>query len=174
MKYILLSFLFSWTAMAGTPVGSGDKITVKRFNNQTFTVGDIKHSLLSLVKFQELMGDCWVKMEGQEVSSSDYSSIMGKTHLPDARGRFARTIGGNAPALGETQEDDNKEHSHGVKSLSGNYAHSGGSYDHNYTVGNYALAHYVAVREAVSSGGVEARPKNYGVNTFVKINHQCN
>lgn len=55
MKFLFLS-IFSIMTVAGSPVVDGQIITASRFNNQSFTVGDIKMSLLSETQFQSLKG----------------------------------------------------------------------------------------------------------------------
>jgi len=191
MKLLFFSFFLSLTALAEVNIGS--KLTANKFNNSTFMVGDIKQSLLSLEKFQQYAGDCWVKMEGQDISGSDYATIMEKTHLPDARGRFLRSIGGSrAPLLAETQEDafqnitgdfvtrdDNSsayyvriKDSNGAfytENVKGNMFNSVGSTSNQTAPGKVK---FDASRVARTAN--ETRPQNIGVNFFVKINHNCN
>ena len=182
--FLILFTLLSFNSFAGDPVQTGEIITANRFNNGTFMVGDIKHSLLSVTKFQEIAGDCWVKMEGQDISGSDYATIMGVNVLPNASGRFLRDIGGNAPSLAQTQEDairnitgqmtsnyisSNPNNGTGalrssIQQTSNRYAYHGGSYWGAKVDFDASLAVPTAA---------ENRPVNLGVNLFVKINNDC-
>jgi len=184
----LLSFLFlllSINSFAGEPFKEGDKLTDKRFNNQSFMVGDIKETLLSLVQFQTLAGDCWVKMEGQDVAGSDYAALTGKNILPNTEGRFLRDLGGNAPNIGENQSD-------AMRNITGQFYSA--NLGANSRVGNGAFRNikqgttsaeadndaennetngwdFDASREVPTAN--ENRPVNTGVNFFVKINDEC-
>ena len=189
MKHILLIFLltFSLSSFAGSPVGSGDKISAKKFNNQTFGVGDIKQSLLTLVQFQEQFGSCWVLIDGRDISGSDYASITGKNTLPDARGRFARNNGTNTAPIGSTQDDstavnglslNDPGHSHNFASQV--YHQAVGTYYTNIDAGgNGGIAPLHATNNAytgvtLNSSDTETSPANFTVNMFIKINHECN
>jgi len=177
-----LVFLFSiiLTLSVYASVNVGHKITAKKFNEKTFGVGDIKQSLLTEAQFQTQFGDCWVKMKGQDVSSSDYATTTGKNNLPNAEGRFLRNIGGNAPALGVTQEDAFKKHSHRMFRSTGGgdnnnvpaYPSVGVTGESSGAEGYNGSSTANGLNEA--TGGVETRPVNLGVNFFVKINHNCN
>ena len=187
MKKLILSvfLMFSLPSLANQEVMGGDKLTANRFNNQTFTVGDVKQSLLSLSQFQNLMGDCWVQMLGQDVVGSDYASITGKDNLPDARGRFLRIAGGNAPAVGVTQEDAFQSHKHKTSSaytntglqLYGTYSPPSAVFNH----GDGSSSSYGHLTSTAYTDGIngtprqanETRPQNLGVNAFIKINHKC-
>ena len=185
MKFIIfLSLLISFNVFSNRPVEQGDKITAKRFNNQTFTVGDIKHSLLTTAQFQGLMGDCWVVMGGQDVSGSDYATLTGKNALPDASGKFLRNTGGNAPLLGESQLDAFQGHWHASRGSSFTERDNGFSpYLLDGTGSTFSDPNSGKIRavDPITDGvngtprtSNETRPVNVGVNLFVKINHQCN
>jgi len=180
MKHILLTLSLAFSFSSFATVTSGDMIKAKKFNEVTSHVGEIKQSLLTQEQFQSLQGNCWVKMTGQDVTGSDYASITGKTTLPNTAGRFLRDIGGEAPLLGENQEDELKAHSHNLRSMT-YYDNAGVSHSQMNQPGfvssgsNYSLnRHYVDNSAIFSTGGSETRPKNTGVNYFIKINHECN
>lgn len=185
MKNFILGILFCLGFTIFATVSIGDKITAKRFNESTFGVGDIKTSLLTEVQFQAQFGTCWVSMIGQDVSGSDYTSITGNNSLPDVRGRFARTIGGSAPALGQTQEDAFQGHHHATQVLDGRrliYADTGlqggNSGGHQVEFGDTSNLKATSPESDGINGtpriANETRPQNYGVNSFIKINHECN
>jgi len=67
-------------------------------------VGTVVQSILSLAQFQAEMGDLsWVLMDGSNIAGSTLSGLTGNVLLPDATGRFLRTAGGDAAALGTIQ-----------------------------------------------------------------------
>lgn len=181
IKYIIIISIIS-NVYAGEAKKQGDVINAKHINNQSFTVGDIKHSLLTESQYQNLMGDCWVKMIGQSsitlsdnssqnIINTDYGQITGKSSLPNANGRFLRntgvsTTGGDSVNIGELQEDSFKAHHHG--NSRDNTAWSGaGSSKTNVTTRGYNIGD-------ATVGGSETRPKGLGVNLFIKVNHECN
>tara|TARA_Y100000034_G_scaffold134332_1_gene202471 strand:- start:103 stop:636 length:534 start_codon:yes stop_codon:yes gene_type:complete len=177
----MLIFLSFFTS-AKASVISGEAITAKKFNESTFGVGDIKHSLLTESQFQSQFGDCWVKMVGQCVSSScgsvqsDYAQITGETNLPNAEGRFLRntgtsTTGGNPVQLRALQEDEFKSHNHGVDILKADDDNAT-NYDNMVVDGDNTFGIHTFFSSY--SGGTETRPKNVGVNYFLKINNACN
>lgn len=188
--FLLLISNLSWAQKV-----NGEKIKSADFNSSTFNLGDIKQTLLPELQFRQMNGDCWVQMKGQSIAGSDYAVLTGTTQLPDAQGRFLRTAGGNAAPLAQTQEDEFKSHTH----LQNEHSHLGGyprANGYSYathgalngttTGGNtYVAAEasglylgryaYTTVTTAVNqnSGGIETRPRNLTVNTFIKINKNC-
>jgi len=180
MKFMinsLLTIILTFSINSIANVGSGDKITAKKFKESTLTVGTIQQSLLTETQFQSLQGNCWVKMIGQDVSGSDYATITGRNSLPDTRGRFARAIGGQAPALGYTQEDAFQGHAHDWTNQAGGGNGSWGTSGSASGVDNASIGSMQVVSDGVSGTprtSAETRPKNFGVNFFIKINHNCN
>ena len=66
--------------------------------------------------------------------------------------------------LGDTQEDDFKEHSHGINTRDENDSHNGGYVD------NHNRDKWARTLNTNNSGGEETRPKNMVLNLFIKIN----
>lgn len=185
MKYFICFFLLvSFNSFA--EVNPGDEITAKKFNESTAHIGEIKTSILTQTQFQGLYGSCWVQMTGQDISGSDLASLTGITSLPNAQGRFLRTTGGNAPALGQTQEDDIKSHNHDISYVRMNFStgidgtgngfgvipwgSNSGTIIWNPTNRYVGADNQGAIHD---EGGSESRPKNLGVNRFIKINKDC-
>lgn len=191
-KFILTFFLMFLSFNSFSKVNQGEAVTAKRFNESTFGVGDIKHSLLTESQFQNQFGNCWVKMTGQDVSGSDYASITGNNTLPNSTGRFLRDTGGESNSLGNTQEDtlqnitgdfltrDDNSSSYYVRiketngafyteNVTGNMFNSVGSSSGQTSPGKVK---FDASRVARTSN--ETRPKNLSVNYFLKINYECN
>lgn len=160
---------------------SGEKIKAIEYNNSTFSVGDVKHSLLTIAEFQTLHGSCWIQLNqgadnsSIDISGSDLASIKGNNTLISATGRVLRAQGGESASLGQTQEDEIKAHSHEANfrgNTSGDHYHRtepiafsgvGSSYD-------FGSDKFYSTQE---TGGSETRMKNLTVNIFVKINHSC-
>ena len=141
--------------------------------------------------------DKWALADGRNVASSDYHTLTGNTNVPDLRGSFLRMAGQNAThltwnggPLGAYQED-NTAH---PKSRFTGTANANGSHHHDYTSGwgsksgirssdwGPGQIGWTAVKSPTESGGLhshsvsitgggdaETRPKNYGVNFFIKV-----
>ena len=197
MKLLVFIFINVLSFSLFAQVNQGETITAKRFNESTLSVGTIQQSLLTESEFQSLQGNCWVRMRGQSIATSDLATITGGrlNVLPDTSGRFLRDTGGtNAPLLGQVQGD-------AIRNITGswkttwNYS-SGGFYNlqtsgafYNDTSnpgpsriagtdsGGYsgypALDASRQVPTTDTNTG-ENRPVNMGVNFFIKINHECN
>jgi hypothetical protein len=78
-----------------------------------------------------------------------------------------RDVGGNAAALGETQEDEFKSHSHPQQ-----YRTTGGG--GVGVIGAGGGGSPMPSFSTLETGGSETRPKNLSVNFFIKINKLCN
>ena len=84
------------------------------------TVGDIKYSILNPTQFAMVNGDCWVKLDGGDITGSALASMINVDTVPDMSGLFIRATeynDGNDPgrmAMSDPtmQGDDNKEHDH--------------------------------------------------------------
>lgn len=151
-------------------------------------VGDIKHSILDLNSFQNKYGDCWVLMTGQEVDNSDYKTITGRTHLPNAERKYLRNFGTKTASLAETQgqatgrpnspfvTSEDGEHRHGFVNLIN--PNNGGGYDNegNKDGSSVSYTKYTGNHShtIVSGGDAETRPSSFTINMFVKINNICN
>ena len=67
-------------------------------------IGVIKTSILAEDDFNnEHENEEWVLMDGRDVSGSEYSRILGKNNVPDARGTFLRSSGSGGGLVGEIQ-----------------------------------------------------------------------
>ena len=156
--------------------------------NSFFTVGSIQQTFLSASEFESIMGTDWVLADGRDVTGSSYETITGNSSVPDCRGLFLRTVGGNANAtIGGTQSDTTAQN--GLSAST----NSAGSHTHSYNsrlspsafgafgnpggITNTGSATTFATNSAGShshtvslSGDTETRPVNITVNTFVKIN----
>lgn len=181
---IIFLFLLTMSLNSLAKVESGQVIKAKVFNESVFFVGDIKQSLLTESEHQSLMGNCWQLMRNQNVSQSDYGNLL-KTQasnpslvvtLPSSTNLFLRDTGAG---VGQFQNQDWKSFNlHNV--LQG--GNSGYDHDNVYMgksttsyVGNIFVGQYASPAAAlgVMWDTSETRPKNLGVNLFVKINDAC-
>ncbi|MDO8316095.1 MAG: phage tail protein [Flavobacterium sp.] len=145
----------------------------------------------------------WLLCDGKpfidDVTTAALKALLGSTNTPNLNGMFLRgagsaSLGHSGPTLKTVQQDDFKEHLHGVNiNTSSNGAHThdlyfsnddysgggGGSTgleDDRPDVFNIKRAttsdgnhnHNVSGNTA-STGGTETRPINYGVNYIIKI-----
>ena len=106
-KLILLTLLFNLNAFSN--VQQGDMIKAVEYNNSKFTVGDIKHSVLSLTDFQSLHGSCWIQLNNTttndiSIENTNLAGYIGNT-IKSASGRVLRAAGSGSAALREQQED---------------------------------------------------------------------
>ena len=188
-KYLVsLIFLMSMSTMAN--VQSGDEIKAVEYNNSKFTIGDIKTSLLPLAKFQELHGSCWIQLNqgadnsNIDITGTDLAVALSQNSIKSSAGRVLRSEGGLSVSLGQTQEDEIIAHSHYSPLRSRNAEinrqvrnyNNGSLSTSNGKIVSTSSGSYSDVRNhgTSSTGGNETRMKNLTVNTFIKINHNCN
>lgn len=200
MKVLITIFFMLNVANAATlpEVTQGETITaskmnsvidtVNKFDNKAFQLGDIKISALENAQFQSLHGDCWVLMDGRSVAGKDYSILTGNSTIPDGRGVFIRGKNNGKTgeqsnsagdlAIGMFESDDNKDHHHGSRTLTGGVNNAGGSglNDAFYTPNGVWWDHgsYQPSSTHARSGSTESRPKNITMNYFIKIHNTCN
>lgn len=108
-------------------------------------VGDVKYSILDWDDFQEVNGDCWIQMNGQDVANTTaISQMFGITEVPDMSGLFIRAQEwneGNDPdrtissTIATLQGDESKSHSHsGTTDNTTSTMGSGGTHSHSITM----------------------------------------
>ena len=158
-------------------------------DNRFSAVGDIVPSILTVAQFQALRGNNWVLMSGQNIAGSDLALVSGVTTLPNATTTrsFFRQTNDDVNLLGfETSQ--NLAHRHvlfnniPVTITSPTIINSPTDYatakldrssfnDQDYQIsrGPDPQPEPNAGRTS-SEGGLEARPVNYQVNFFIKIN----
>ena len=171
MKNIIIILLIAFcnNSIAQKIAVSGENISADKFNSSSSQIGEIKQALLTQAEFQQLNGDCWVEINGQDIGTSDYAAFTGRNILPNAAGRFLRNSGGSAAPLAEVQEDEFKSHNHTItrriNTALASTTLAAGRSDQGSTDSN-ASTNF--------TGGAETRPKNLTVNYFIKINKNCN
>jgi|JI7StandDraft_1071085.scaffolds.fasta_scaffold01066_7 hypothetical protein len=97
-------------------------------------VGDIKYSMYNPTQFTAVNGDCWVPMDGRNISGKKLATYLGYNTVPNASGLFFRAheYSGNedpdrAPGdvVATIQEDAIGPHTHTASStLAGDHSHS--------------------------------------------------
>lgn len=98
-------------------------------------IGDVKYSILDPADFQSVNGDCWILMDGRNISSSKLATDLSTPNIPDARGYFVRSYDNRisnrvdidrsfGDPVGSIQADTLKSHKHDIV--------SGGNHEHIY------------------------------------------
>lgn len=151
------------------------------------SLGDVKYSVLKLEEFVKLNGKGWVLMDGQSIENSKLYRLTGGDlkNSPDARGVFIRgmnlgrsTDTGDANGdrnVGMFQSDEFKQHSHSASGyITGNITGSNGTRDcdggnqkFNCDPGFPDRNVSVSIQ---ANGGIETRPRNISIYTYIKIN----
>lgn len=189
--------IYHWNGTAWNKIAAGSAAPPKI--SEIYMLGDIKQSTLTEPQFKTLLGALeeknWALADGRDVSTSAWAAITGRTKLPDLRGAFLRMTGQNANPnwiggpLNDFQWDSTKLPNTaftGTTSTTGSHAHGsvvvpnsgGGSGVFTWPGGTPAgdprqtfpagdHSHTVTIN---GGGDAETRPKNYGVNFFIKIN----
>jgi len=141
-------------------------------------IGDVKYSILAPEKFREENGNGWVLMDDKvPVIGSALNKKHGITEVPDVRGLFIRSLNltrndkkndqfskekNRQRLVGEYQSDTLKSHNHRYKSSQGHQVSAKGSWSQfAWDPADYVSENY---------GGLETRPKNIALYTYIKIN----
>ena len=167
---------------------------MKNNASSSFAIGSIQQTFLTEKQFTKQIGSNWVLCDGRSVSGSKYEKLGYGSSVKDCRGRFLRTAGGNAAALGANQESALKKHKH-EQSPHHHDFWSGKSITASGTkpvlsvqlaegvegrkidqfpaqpANNYGLGVQASTPEIKAEGDMdESRPINVTVNTFIRIN----
>ena len=153
-----------------------------------FAVGSVQQTFLSQAEFESIMGTDWVPADGRDVTGSVYEQITGNATVPDCRGMFLRTVGGNAdPTIGATQTDTTAVNGLGFQKIdaggtsapanltdNGNNqsARSGGGRTNDVLniTRDRPFGSQVTDQLNIGSNDTETRPVNITVNTYIKVN----
>jgi hypothetical protein len=146
-------------------------------NSCSGAVGDIKYSILTPDQFVLENGDCWVPMDGRNITGTKLEDDYGWDDVPDMSGLFIRAQefenGANndpnrssSSTVGEYQGDDYKSHTHTYSRASGyiNRGSSGGQGAVRNGNGTYNTS------STPSSGGSETRPRNRNFYVYIRVN----
>jgi len=141
----------------------------------------------------------WVLADGRDVTGSKYAQLVGRNTVPDLRGAFLRMAGQNAGntawnggSLNAWQEDSTaRPKTAFTTDASGNHSHSFQRGSNNFsgdikytdttfspinangggTTVNVGINGAGNHAHTVTGGGdTETRPKNFGINFFIKVN----
>lgn len=132
-------------------------------DNSTTQLGDIITSALTLAQFQTIRGNNWVRMEGQDVTGSDFAVLTGITTLPVQYGGGALVA--NEASIMTSTSGENKSHTH----YFGLDTSGAGSYNatpvNGYTSPNTADQVYPEGGLINAAGGIN-------VGMYIKINNE--
>ena len=79
---------------------------IKNIMSRSVPVGSIIFSLLSESAFNsEIALGTWVKLDGRDVTGSDFATVLGQNNVPDLQGKFIRAAGGDAGDVAVEQSD---------------------------------------------------------------------
>ena len=175
-------FIFSFT-------GIGKKQTHNTALIETVDVGTIKQSILKPLIFNKNQMGNWVPLQGQELSeNSELFKILkenselniltkkeGKYYLPDARGKFIRASNINGKGMdpdtnrlvGSHQADELKKHNHPLN-LTGRDRDGSNCRSSLNGCGQNSVP---ANKNSGNTGGVETRPVNISMYTYIKVSN---
>lgn len=105
----------------------------------------------------------WVRINGQNITGSDYATLTGITTLPSAVSNEAFPGQTNSEAnIGNYEANQNKSHSHSYTVVSATTGTAGGSSGNPYDA--------TTSTSTGPEGGAVARPNTFRVNYFLRIN----
>lgn len=151
----------------------------------TGVIGDIKYSVLSPEKFQQLNGNCWILSDGRQISSSTLASIDSIENAPDYQGVFIRGMELRTEGrkdsdrlrddpVGQYQHDAFKSHNHkftydmvkGDVEVSRPISTNVENYPFTQVYDTPTIFDWFTER----TGDNETRPKNATAYTYIRIN----
>lgn len=170
-----------------TYVNADGSESVKTFPN----IAKMSDTLYALSANRSLVGavipftmltvpDGYLECNGSELSRTTYSdlfTVIGETYgvgdgsttfkIPDLRGEFIRGFDNgrgvdSGRGIGSNQDDDFKNHSHGMGSRLNSVQWSGGSHNTLYQVNT------ASTQQSRSVGGTETRPRNIAMMYCIK------
>ena len=178
----MLLIIFA-TSAYGNVHEKGDIISSVDYNNDFFNIGDIKNSSLSVPEFSTVHGNCWIQLNQNltdiDITGTDLASALNTTTIKSSSDRVLRSKGsGFSESLGEIQEDEFLRHRHSGSVVVPKKDGDAGDGDAGGLGSNSSGNEYLGDRDynltIASKGGNETRFKNLTVNTFIKVNKECN
>lgn len=120
----------------------------------------------------------WLICDGRSCAGTPLATLIGKTTVPDLRGRFIRMIGGNAAGMAVAQSDCIRNitgsfvpWAYNSAEVSGAIYKSGTTYDAYQVAGAYWGAKMFFDASRVVPTGPENRPINMAFNYIIKANY---
>lgn len=145
----------------------------------TGAIGDIKYSSLDPTTFETYNGDCWIPMDGRDITGSELENATGWTNVPDMSGQFIRAHewnDGNDPertpttAIATPQGDQFKSHSHSQRRSDICWSCTDGTVINTNSGGNTMRVYGSGGISTHAAGGLETRPKNMNFYIYIRIN----
>jgi hypothetical protein len=149
-------------------------------------IGDVKYSLSEPIQFNQQNGEAWVLMDGRNIAGSKLAALTKQEILPDARGVFIRTLNltrdddhgdaDNNRKVGSFQWDLLRDHTHKYNKPNdhGSKIKYGGPNDSEFVNDKQNFETGIVTNETNDAqrprAGIETRPKNIALYTYVKIN----
>ena len=118
-------------------------------------LGDVKYSILNPQQFAAVNGDCWVPMDGGNMSGSKLAAIIGGSTVPNAGGLFLR---GQESQNGSTNYDPERSSGSTIATLQGDnfgsHNHTGststgGSHRHLFSDLHNTILHLIGIFKMV-------------------------
>ena len=111
------------------------------------SLGDVRQSTLKPQEFYTENGNTWVLADGRNVTDSDWANLTFKTHVPDYRGVFLRSINDDPdPTQGkEPPRADGLQNPDGQKDVD-EYTDDKTN-QNNLTIGSYTHSHKIFIRD---------------------------
>jgi hypothetical protein len=149
-------------------------------------LGDVKYSVLDPTRFIEVNGGGWVLMDGRSIEGSDLFAVSGLKTAYDAQGVFIRGLNlnrdpnigdpeGQDRLLGSYQRDMVIDHSHKYTSLGNTLWADKGYSEQGRPIRLAATSETDTPTNsnpaAQRISGVETRPRNIALYTYIKINN---
>lgn len=141
-------------------------------------IGTVLYSILEPNVFKEVYGhEAWVLFDDRDIKDSELSTLTSISKLPDARGVFIRGMNatrskengdtnGDRP-IGEYQSDMVGPHVHTIPNITFQKAPNGN------LMGDGAAELYPVLNlQTAINNGLETRPRNIALYTYIKINNQ--
>lgn len=153
------------------------------------SIGDVKYSILPPNQFREENGTGWVLMDDKiQISGSDLADKYGVRAVPDGRGMFIRGLNLNRSDIyadpykkedlnhddrnvGDIQKDTIKYHEHLMNYKLGKNDSWGGGWSSGANGQTAVNSPGGTPHFAEGFGGMETRPVNIALYTYIKINN---
>lgn len=135
-------------------------------------VGDVKYSILNPTLFAQVNGDCWVPLNGGDITDSKLSNITGQSNVPDISGLFLRS----QEFSGGANRDPDRTHSSSIATFQDQSYQS-----HNHGLNDPGHSHPIIDKVAqlqpnswVFGALQPANPFVYNANQFLSENRTIN
>lgn len=183
-KVVLFLLVLNVSVVMALDIKTGDVVDSNSFHSRMYSVGSLQQSILEESEFLLKAGPCWKMLNNSnganiDITGSTLAGLLGKNTLANIRGTFLANAGGGSSSLGSIQEGKVKVHRHWISNAPWDDGNFTGMMTNGQMFGLWADAGVYSANDHGSSAGRysgwhnqggEVRPKNLGINTFIKIN----